>query len=266
MEGSVLIVEHDGPLRDLMASNLRHAGYRVCCADDVTQAAERARQSRPDLALLNWAPGEPGLTFARQMRSDQRTADVSIIVVSARCSEPDRIAALETGADDFVTKPFSMRELLARAKAVLRRRAPQLVDDVLESSGLRFDAAARRVTAAATDLELRNTEFRLLHFFMTHAHRTFTRRQLLDAVWGEQTFVEERTVDVHVRRLRRALAPTGHDALVETVRGVGFRFKPRAEPSSAPTLSPTLSGAVLDLVRSGRAQSTVIATHTFGAA
>jgi two-component system phosphate regulon response regulator PhoB len=142
-----------------------------------------------------------------------------------------------------------MRELLARVKAVLRRRAPQLADDILESSGLRFNAAARRVTAGDRELDLRNTEFRLLHYFMTHAHRTFSRRQLLDAVWGEQSFVEERTVDVHVRRLRRALTQTGHEALVETVRGVGFRFRPDAATRS----TPTLSSAVFDLARIGRA-------------
>jgi two-component system phosphate regulon response regulator PhoB len=250
MEGSVLVVEHDGALRELMASNLRHAGYNVACAEHVTQAAGLARGSRPDVALLDWAPGEPGLTFARQMRGDQRTADMSIIMVSARSTEPDRIAALESGADDYVTKPFSMRELLARVKAVLRRRAPQLADDILESSGLRFDAAARRVTAGDRELDLRNTEFRLLHYFMTHAHRTFSRRQLLDAVWGEQSFVEERTVDVHVRRLRRALTQTGHEGLVETVRGVGFRFRPDAATRS----TPTLSSAVFDLARIGRAR------------
>jgi two-component system phosphate regulon response regulator PhoB len=250
MEGSVLVVEHDGALRELMASNLRHAGYNVACAEHVAQAAGLARGSRPDVALLDWAPGEPGLTFARQMRGDQRTADMSIIMVSARSTEPDRIAALESGADDYVTKPFSMRELLARVKAVLRRRAPQLADDILESSGLRFDAAARRVTAGDRELDLRNTEFRLLRFFMTHAHRTFSRRQLLDAVWGEQSFVEERTVDVHVRRLRRALTETGHDGLVETVRGVGFRFRPDAAMPS----TPTISSAVFDLARIGRAR------------
>ena len=248
MEGSVLVVEPDGALRDLVANNLRHAGYSVACAEHVAQATGLARGSRPDIALLDWAPGEPGLTFARQMRGDQRTADMSIIMVSARSTEPDRIAALESGADDYVTKPYSMRELLARVKAVLRRRAPQLADDILESSGLRFDAAARRVTAGDREVDLRNTEFRLLHFFMTHAHRTFSRRQLLDAVWGEQTFVEERTVDVHVRRLRRALTITGHDGLVETVRGVGFRFRPDA----AAQATPTLSSAVFDLAKNSR--------------
>jgi len=262
MEGSVLVVERDDALRDLMTINLRHAGYNVECVNDAVGAAGLARRSRPDVALLDWAPGEPGLTFARQMRGDQRTADMSIIMVSNRSTEPDRIAALESGADDYVTKPFSMRELLARVKAVLRRRAPQLADDVLEMSGLRFDAAARRVMAGERELDLRNTEFRLLHFFMTHAQRTFSRRQLLDAVWGEQTFVEERTVDVHVRRLRHALQPTGHDRLLETVRGVGFRFR---LDSTLPS-TPTLSSAVLDLARNRKLRPRAIATPTLGVA
>jgi len=171
-------------------------------------------------------PGIPGLTFARRLRGDQRTKDISIVLLSARAEEQDKVTALESGADDYVTKPFSARELLARIKAVMRRRAPQLADDVVEIAGLRIDPAAHQVCAGEKPIDLWTTELRLLHFFMTHPGRVFSRARLLDEVWGEHVFVEERTVDVHIRRLRQALAPTGHDKLIETVRGTGYRFKP----------------------------------------
>lgn len=245
MDGTILVVEHDLAIRELLAGNLGHAGYRVSCSNDVGEAATRVREIRPDLALLDWMPGTPGLTFARQLRSDPRTAGVSIIVVSARLEEQDRVAALESGADDYVTKPFSVRELLARVKAVLRRRAPQLADEIVEVPRLRLDPAARRVSAGGCEIELRKTEFHLLHFFMTHPQRAFSRRKLLDEVWGDHVFVEERTVDVHIRRLRHALAPTGHGALIETVRGIGYRF--RSEPAPAPT--PFLHSTVTNFAR-----------------
>ena len=232
MDGSILVVEHDAATRELLAGNLKDAGYRVSCSGDVAAAEAQLREIRPDLALLDWwLPGSLGLTFARQLRGDQRTAHISIIVVSARAEEHARIAALEGGADDYVTKPFSMRELLARIKAVMRRRTPQLADDVVELNGLRLDPAARRVSAGELEIDLRITEFRLLHFFMTHPAWIFGRAKLLDEIWGDHVFVEERTVDVHIRRLRRALAATGHDALIETVRGIGYRMC--IEPLSA---------------------------------
>lgn len=245
MERSILVVEHDPATRDLVAGNLRHAGYNVIYASGFAEAEEVARATRPAVALFDWTPGTPGLTFARQLRADERTAQMSMIIVSERSSEHDRVAALESGADDYITKPFFVRELLARIKAVLRRRAPQLADDVVTMRGLKFEPAARRVTAEGRDVQLRNTEFRLLHFFMTHPQRTYSRCQLLDEVWGNETFVEERTVDVHVRRLRRALAPSRHDAVIETVRGVGYRFQLDARP--APT--SVLSSTVVDLLR-----------------
>src|SRR6266540_2162686 len=183
MGGSILVVEDEAAIRDLLAANLQRAGYRVMTAGDVPQAEALVRESRPDLVLLDWVlPGIPGLTFARRLRGDQRTKDISIVLLSARAEEQDKVTALESGADDYVTKPFSARELLARIKAVMRRRAPQLADDVVEIAGLR-----------------------LLHFFMTHPGRVFSRARLLDEVWGEHVFVEERTVDVHIRRLRQAL-------------------------------------------------------------
>jgi len=170
-------------------------------------------------------PGPPGVNFARQLRADQRTKDIPIIMLTARAQEQDTIAGLESGADDYVTKPFSPRELLARIKAVMRRRVPQLTDDVVEIADLKLDPVAHRVSAAGGNIDLGPTEFRMLHFFMTHPERVYSRAQLLDEVWGDHVFVEERTVDVHIHRLRQALEPTEHDSLVETVRGTGYRFR-----------------------------------------
>ena len=184
------------------------------------------RQIRPDLVVLSWIlPGIPGLPFARRLRSDRRTKDISIVLISSRAEEQDKVAALEGGADDYVTKPYSGRELLARIKAVMRRRTPQLADQIIEVPGLQLDPAARRVSCGENEIELWTTEFRLLHFFMTHPGRIFSRTTLLDEIWGHDAYVEERTVDVHIRRLRQGLAPHGHDALIETVRGLGYRFR-----------------------------------------
>jgi len=229
MEGSVLVVENEEPVRQLLAGNLQNAGYKVHVAGDIPQAEELMRQIRPDLVVLSWIlPGIPGLPFARRLRSDRRTKDISLVLISDREGEQDKVAALDGGADDYVTKPYSGRELLARIKAVMRRRTPQLADDVIEISGLQLDPAARRVSSGDREIELWTTEFRLLHFFMTHPGRIFSRTTLLDEIWGHDAYVEERTVDVHIRRLRQGLAPDGHDALIETVRGLGYRFRPEA--------------------------------------
>lgn len=245
MYGSILVVDDDAGIRETLGGNLRNAGYRVSCAADVAEAHTVMREIRPDLALLDWIlPGTSGMTLARQLRSDQRTAGISIIVLSDRCQEHDCVAALECGADDYVSKPFSIRELLARVKAVLRRRAPQLGDDIVEVAGLRFDPAARCVTAGDREVELWATEYRLLHFFMTHPGRVFSRTKLLDEVWGDHVFVEERTVDVHIRRLRQALAATGRGDLIETVRGVGYRFRPEPPGPAAIVERPRLRGPV----------------------
>ena len=235
MSGAILVVEDEAEVRELLAANLELAGYRVSVAGDVSRAETMMREVRPDLVLLDWVlPGVPGLSFARRLRANARTRDVPIVLLSTRGEEEDKVGALEGGADDYVTKPFSMRELLARIKAVLRRRAPQLADDVVDAFGLRLDPAARTLMAGGRKVELWATEFRLLHFFMTHAGRIFGRAKLLDEVWGDHVFVEERTVDVHIRRLRQALIPTGHDSLIETVRGVGYRFRPESsEPAPA---------------------------------
>jgi two-component system, OmpR family, phosphate regulon response regulator PhoB len=220
----VLLVEDDDATRGSVAANLSAHGYRVAEANDVRSALASWETGRPDVILLDLGlPDADGLVLIRRVRRDATTP---ILVLSARDGETDKVTALESGADDYVTKPFSARELLARIKAVMRRRAPQLADDVVEIAGLRIDPAAHVVTAGEKPVDLWTTELRLLHFFMTHPGRVFSRARLLDEVWGEHVFVEERTVDVHIRRLRQALAPTGHDKLIETVRGTGYRFKP----------------------------------------
>src|SRR5882672_4770884 len=226
MDGSILVVEGEAPARQLLAVNLQSSGFEVRCAGDVAQAEALVREVRPDLVLLDWVlPGIPGLPFARRLRSDQRTRDISIVLISERAEEQDKVAALEGGADDYLTKPYSGRELLARIKAVMRRRTPQHADEVVEIAGLHLDPAARLLHASDRQIDLWTTEFRLLHFFMTHTGRIFSRAQLLDEIWGHDALVEERTVDVHIRRLRQELMPTGHDALIETVRGLGYRFQ-----------------------------------------
>jgi len=226
MDGSILVVEGDASARQLLTSNLENSGYKVLCARDVEQAENVVRETRPDLVLLDWVlPGIPGITFTGRLRRDQRTRDIPVVVMSGRTEEHDKVAALEGGADDYVTKPYSVRELMARIKAVIRRRKPQLADDVVEIHGLRLDPAMRLVRAGEREIDIWTTEFRLLHFFMTHPGRIFSRTRLLDEIWGHDAFVEERTVDVHIRRLRQGLEPTGHDQLIETVRGFGYTFR-----------------------------------------
>ena len=226
MDGTILIVEDEPEIQHLLAVNLQHAGYRALRAASVPEAESVMRDTLPNLMLLDWIlPQTLGVTFARRLRGDQRTRDIPIIMLTGRAHESDKVAALEAGVDDYVTKPFSPRELLARIKAVLRRSAPQRTDDVTEIAGLKLDPGARRVTCSGRDIELGDVEFRMLHFLMTHPERVYSRAQLLDQVWGDQVFVEERTVDVHVRRLRQALAPAGHDRLIETERGSGYRFR-----------------------------------------
>ena len=225
MGGSVLVVEDEPAIQELIAVNLEHAGHHVVRAGSVPEAQSLIREALPDLVLLDlMLPGPPGASFARELRADERTRDIPIIMLTARAQEEDKVAGLEAGADDYVTKPFAPRELLARIKAVMRRRAPQLTDDAVEVGGLRLDPASHRVEGGGTPIELGPTEFRLLHFFLTHPERVYSRTRLLDQVWGDHVFVEDRTVDVHIRRLRMALEPTGHDCLIETVRGAGYRF------------------------------------------
>lgn len=225
MAANVLLVEDEPAIQELIAVNLARAGHHVLKASDAETAERMVREALPDLVLLDWMlPGMSGVEFARRLRADERTRSIPIIMLTARGEEQDRVLGLETGADDYVTKPFSPRELVARIKAVLRRRAPQLTDDTVELGGLKLDPATHRVSAGNETLTLGPTEFRLLHFMMTHPERVHSRAQLLDRVWGDHVFVEERTVDVHIRRLRSALEQTGHDRLVQTVRGSGYRF------------------------------------------
>jgi two-component system phosphate regulon response regulator PhoB len=225
MAATILVVEDEPAIQELVVCNLELAGHQTLRAESAEQAMQMVREQLPDLIVLDWMlPGINGVEFARRLRSDKRTQMVPLIMLTARADEQDKLAGLETGADDYITKPFSPRELNARVKAVLRRRSPQATDDVVEVAGLHLDPNSHRVNGNGEPLQLGPTEFRLLHFFMTHAERVYTRVQLLDQVWGDHVFVEERTVDVHIRRLRKALEPTGHDALIQTVRSSGYRF------------------------------------------
>ena len=225
MSAMILVIEDEPAIQELISAALQHAGHRTTCALSAEEANVLINGPLPDVVLIDWMlPGMSGIQYARKLRGDERTRDLPIILLTARSEEQDKVAGLEAGADDYLTKPFSPRELVARIKAVLRRRAPQITDDRVEVEGLCVDPVTRRVTAKGRSLDLGPTEYRLLHFFMTHAERVFSRPQLLDQVWGDHIFVEERTVDVHIRRLRMALEVTGHDRLIQTVRGSGYRF------------------------------------------
>jgi two-component system phosphate regulon response regulator PhoB len=226
MSPTVLVVEDEPHVQELVAVTLEHYGHRVVRAASVEEAEAAIRDELPDVLVLDWMlPGESGIAFARRLRGDARTRDLPILMLTARAMEADKLTGLEAGADDFITKPFSPKELAARIKAVLRRRAPQLSGDAVEVQGLRLDPSTRRVTAGKQYLALSPSEFRLLHFLMTHPGRVYTRTQLLDHVWGDHVFIEERTVDVHIRRLRKALQPSGHDRLIDTVRGAGYGLR-----------------------------------------
>jgi two-component system phosphate regulon response regulator PhoB len=225
MPASILVVEDESAIQELIAINLEQAGQRAVRADSAEQALELIQGELPDLVLLDWMlPGQSGLELARRLRGDARTKLLPIIMLTARGEEEDKLRGLETGADDYITKPFSVKELQARIKALLRRRAPEITDDVIDYHGLRLDPAAHRITGRGKDLTMGPTEFRLLHFFLTHPERVYSRTQLLDHVWGDHVFIEERTVDVHIRRLRAALTKSGHQTFIHTIRGSGYRF------------------------------------------
>ena len=229
MAATVLVVEDEPAIQELIAFNLKQSGHVALTAASAELAERMIKETLPDLILLDWMlPGMSGIEFARKLKADAFTKAIPLIMLTARGEEQDKVRGLETGADDYVTKPFSPRELSARIKAVLRRRAPQMTDDQVEVSGLALDPMTHRVTGNGASVGLGPTEFRLLHFLMTHPERVHSRAQLLDSVWGNQVYVEERTVDVHIRRLRRALEPTEHDRLVQTVRGAGYRLSQRA--------------------------------------
>jgi two-component system phosphate regulon response regulator PhoB len=222
---SVLVVDDEPDIREVIRFALEGAGFSVCEAGHADEARKFLASEKPDLMLLDWMlPGRSGLELAQQLKQSASTRSIPIIMVSAKGEEENRIKGLDTGADDYIAKPFSPREMVARINAVLRRVRSEQLADQIEIAGLRIDNASHRVSANGKRLDIAPTEYRLLHFFMTHADRAFSRSQLLDQVWGDQVYVEERTVDVHVRRLRKALEGTKHDHMLQTVRGVGYRF------------------------------------------
>ncbi|KFN41183.1 phosphate regulon transcriptional regulator PhoB [Arenimonas oryziterrae] len=225
MQKRILIVDDEPAIRDMVAFALRKGEYEPVHAGDAREAASAIAERVPDLILLDWMlPGSSGLELARRWRRDDLTRDIPIIMLTARGEENDRVSGLESGVDDYVVKPFSARELLARIKAVLRRSREDEDDGSVTVGKLRIDGGAHRVYAGDQSIHVGPTEYRLLHFFMTHADRVYSRTQLLDHVWGGNVYVEERTVDVHIRRLRKALEPTGLEEMVQTVRGSGYRF------------------------------------------
>ncbi|MDO9313240.1 MAG: phosphate regulon transcriptional regulator PhoB [Burkholderiaceae bacterium] len=230
----VLVVEDESAIAELISINLRHAGYDVTIAADSDQAQIEVDGVLPDLIVLDWMlPGQSGIVLAKRWRSQARTRDLPIIMLTARAEEGDMISGLDAGADDYLTKPFSTNELLARIRAVLRRKAPEALDTMVDVAGLKLDPATRRVVRDDREVRIGPTEFRLLHFFMTHPERVHSRAQLLDRVWGDHVFIEERTVDVHVKRLREALEPVGCSRMIETVRGAGYRLTQQAQALSA---------------------------------
>ncbi|MFC2991804.1 MAG: phosphate regulon transcriptional regulator PhoB [Halomonas sp.] len=221
---TVLIVDDEAPIREMIAVALEMADYRVLEADNAQAAHAMIVDHQPDLVLLDWMmPGTSGIELARRLKREPTTAELPIIMLTAKGEEDNKIQGLEAGADDYITKPFSPRELVARLKAVLRRATPQGIEEAVEVDGLLLDPVSHRVIASGKAVEMGPTEYRLLQFFMTHQERAYTRSQLLDQVWGGNVYVEERTVDVHIRRLRKALGER-HQHLVQTVRGTGYRF------------------------------------------
>jgi len=221
----ILVVEDEPAIAELIAINMRHAGYEVTVAASSDQAQAEVDGVLPDLVVLDWMlPGQSGLALAKSWRAQARTRELPIIMLTARAEEGDKVSGLDAGADDYLTKPFSTSELLARIRAVLRRKAPEALDTLVDIDGLQLDPATRRVSREEREVKVGPTEFRLLHFFMTHPERVHSRSQLLDRVWGDHVFIEERTVDVHIKRLREALEGVRCAGMIETVRGAGYRM------------------------------------------
>jgi two-component system phosphate regulon response regulator PhoB len=230
----ILVVEDESAIAELISINLRHAGFEVTLAASASAAQYEVDRVLPDLIVLDWMlPGQSGVALARQWRSTARTKELPIIMLTARADEGDKIAGLDAGADDYITKPFSTNELLARIRAVLRRKAPEALDSAVEIGPLLLDPGTRRVSREGTEVKLGPTEFRLLHFLMTHPERVHSRSQLLDRVWGDHVFIEERTIDVHVKRLREALERVQCARMIETVRGAGYRLTQQSSALSA---------------------------------
>ncbi|WP_199720587.1 phosphate regulon transcriptional regulator PhoB [Stagnimonas aquatica] len=221
----ILVVEDEASIREMLRFALERAEFRVMLAANAQEARLKIAEAQPDLILLDWMmPGLSGVEFAKELKSGATSKDIPIIMVTARAEEEDKVRGLNIGADDYVSKPFSFPELIARIQAVLRRSLPGGVEERLAVAGLEVDAASQRVTARGEPVKLGPTEYRLLHFFISHPERVYTREQVLDRVWGQNVYVEERTVDVHIRRLRKALEPYGYDNMIQTVRGTGYRF------------------------------------------
>lgn len=228
MSRKILIVEDEAPIREMLSFVMEQHGYQTIEAGDYQVALEKIVEPFPDMILLDWMlPGGSGIQLAKKLKSDDFTRGIPIIMLTARGEEEDKVKGLEVGADDYITKPFSPKELMARMRAVFRRVSPTALDEPLEIEGLKLDPISHRVSAFDDRIDMGPTEFKLLHFFMTHPDRVYSREQLLDNVWGTNVYVEDRTVDVHIRRLRKAIEMHGHDRLVQTVRGVGYRFSPR---------------------------------------
>ncbi|GAL08578.1 phosphate regulon transcriptional regulatory protein PhoB [Photobacterium aphoticum] len=222
------MVEDEAPIREMLCFVLEQKGYQPIEAEDYDDALEKICEPYPELILMDWMlPGGSGINLIKHLKRDELTRQIPVVMLTARGEEEDKVRGLEVGADDYITKPFSPKELMARLKAVMRRVSPTSLDDVIDVQGLKLDPVSHRVTSNDDPLEMGPTEFKMLHFFMTHQERVYSREQLLNNVWGTNVYVEDRTVDVHIRRLRKALETGGHDKLVQTVRGAGYRFSTR---------------------------------------
>jgi two-component system phosphate regulon response regulator PhoB len=225
MSRQILVVEDEAPIREMITFVLEQNGFNAIESCDIGQALTNIQEPYPDLILLDWMlPGGTGVSLAKKLKQNEYTRNIPIIMLTARSDEDDKVRGFEAGVDDFVTKPFSPKELIARIKAVIRRVSPTSLEEDVEFHGLKLDPVAHRVAINGYSLDLGPTEFKLLHFFMTHTERVYSREQLLDNVWGTNVYVEDRTVDVHIRRLRKAISGAGHDDFVQTVRGAGYRF------------------------------------------
>jgi two-component system phosphate regulon response regulator PhoB len=230
MPATILVVEDEPSIQELVAYACRTSGFEVRRSDSVRSAREAVSGELPDLVLLDWMlPDRPGIEFLRELRGQDRTRALPVIMLTAKGNEADKVAGLDAGADDYVVKPFSPRELVSRIRAVFRRRAPQLAGESIEYGPLKLDSARHELVAAGAPVKMGLAEFKLLSFFMVHPDRVFTRAQLLDSVWGDHVFIEERTVDVHMLRLRKALAPHGLQHMIQTVRGLGYRISHRID-------------------------------------
>ncbi|WP_305829883.1 phosphate regulon transcriptional regulator PhoB [Photobacterium leiognathi] len=224
----ILVVEDEAPIREMLCFVLEQKGYQAIEAEDYDTALEKMCEPYLELILMDWMlPGGSGINLIKHLKRDELTRQIPVVMLTARGEEEDKVRGLEVGADDYITKPFSPKELMARLKAVMRRVSPTALDDVIDVQGLKLDPVSHRVTSGDEPLDMGPTEFKMLHFFMTHQERVYSREQLLNNVWGTNVYVEDRTVDVHIRRLRKALEAGGHDKLVQTVRGAGYRFSTR---------------------------------------